>query len=320
MIGGEAYEGARKRGLEDEMRIGRQEAVSSLASGGDIRGALARLIGVGDVQGANAIATFANQQATQAHQKEVLAETGRHNKAMEGTASAALQGKPQDHVIEDAAGNKRIVRVFPDGRPAQDVTPKEIANAQGSNPFSTGGKMQEHEGKSALFADRAATAHATLNKFENINSGLGGTVAGIAEKVVGEGAMNLVPGTGDRGQFMNAKRAFINALLRRESGAAIAAGEFASYDKEYFPQPGDTKEQIDAKRAHRAEVIAGLAREAGKGYRPTYGLDMATGNITTGQKPTIAAPGAPQPAPQNAGSPQPQQAGIVDWRTYFGAK
>lgn len=41
----------------------------------------------------------------------------------------------------------------------------------------------------------------------------------------------------DRQVFEQAKRNFINATLRQESGAAIADSEFASADKQYFPQP-----------------------------------------------------------------------------------
>jgi hypothetical protein len=95
--------------------------------------------------------------------------------------------------------------------------------------------------------------------------------------------------SGERGSSIDAQRAFINALLRRESGAAIAKSEFDSYGREYFPQLGDTPAQIEDKRKHRAEVIAGLAREAGRGYRPGYNFDEA-GNITMG-RPSYTARG-----------------------------
>jgi hypothetical protein len=47
---------------------------------------------------------------------------------------------------------------------------------------------------------------------------------------------------------------------------------------------------------HRAEVIAGLARESGRGYRPTYQFDDK-GNITLG-KPSFTGGGPPAATPE----------------------
>lgn len=60
-----------------------------------------------------------------------------------------------------------------------------------------------------------------------------------------------------------AERNFINAILRRESGAAISASEFANADIQYFPRPGDSKETIKNKRRNRKAVLASLEIEAG---------------------------------------------------------
>lgn len=63
-----------------------------------------------------------------------------------------------------------------------------------------------------------------------------------------------------------AERNFINATLRRESGAAIADSEFASAELQYFPRAGDTQEVIDQKRRNREQVIAAMRSEAGGAY------------------------------------------------------
>lgn len=52
---------------------------------------------------------------------------------------------------------------------------------------------------------------------------------------------------GDYQQFDQAQRDFINAVLRRESGAAISPSEFASANLQYFPQPGDKPETVQQK-------------------------------------------------------------------------
>lgn len=80
------------------------------------------------------------------------------------------------------------------------------------------------------------------------------------------GADNLVQSE-KRKQFEQAKRDFINAILRRESGAAIGKDEFASADAQYFPQPGDTEAIIQQKARNRALALQGVERAAGQGYQ-----------------------------------------------------
>lgn len=56
-----------------------------------------------------------------------------------------------------------------------------------------------------------------------------------------------------------AMRDFINATLRRESGATITPPEFDNAMKQYFPQVGDKPEVLAQKRANRETAIAGIA-------------------------------------------------------------
>ena len=61
-----------------------------------------------------------------------------------------------------------------------------------------------------------------------------------------------------------AKRNFITAQLRKESGASIAPSEFATAEKIYFPQVGDSPEVIEQKAATRRQAIAAMEAAAGK--------------------------------------------------------
>lgn len=63
-----------------------------------------------------------------------------------------------------------------------------------------------------------------------------------------------------------AQRNFVNATLRRESGAAISPEEFKSAEKQYFPMPGDTDAVLSQKKRNRDLVIDNFAREAGEAY------------------------------------------------------
>lgn len=102
MIGGQAFDASNRRFLEQQTQQGRLEAAQALQSGGDVRPALSKLIGIGDVKGADAVANYANQQAQRALQEKGLtlqgqqiAESGRHNRATEAQAATALgQAKP----------------------------------------------------------------------------------------------------------------------------------------------------------------------------------------------------------------------------------
>jgi hypothetical protein len=69
-------------------------------------------------------------------------------------------------------------------------------------------------------------------------------------------------------QADQAKRDFINALMRRESGAVISPSEFENANKQYFPQPGDTKPELDQKAANRRNAVTGISRQAGPAYTP----------------------------------------------------
>ena len=62
---------------------------------------------------------------------------------------------------------------------------------------------------------------------------------------------------------LQAQRNFINAVLRRESGAAIAKDEFASAAAQYFPSYGDTPEVLKQKEQNRKTAIASLLAEGG---------------------------------------------------------
>jgi len=64
-------------------------------------------------------------------------------------------------------------------------------------------------------------------------------------------------------QQEQAERNFINAILRRESGAAISPSEFDNARKQYFPQPGDSPEVLAQKKANRTTSLKGLILGSG---------------------------------------------------------
>jgi hypothetical protein len=128
------------------------------------------------------------------------------------------------------------------------------SNAQAAAASGTlNGKAQTvDERKVQGFADRLVSADSTIAKLGSQFTG--NTAYG-----------NLLPTqlqSADRQVYEQAKTNFLTAKLRQESGAAISPSEYAVANVQYFPQPGDTAENIASKAANRAQVIDGLYREA----------------------------------------------------------
>jgi hypothetical protein len=67
--------------------------------------------------------------------------------------------------------------------------------------------------------------------------------------------------SGDYRRQQQAERNFVNALLRRESGAAISPSEFQNAEQQYFPRAGDDEATRQQKAENRAIAIAGLQAE-----------------------------------------------------------
>jgi len=138
-------------------------------------------------------------------------------------------------------------------------------------PDNTPQKMTESQGKALSFGMRAANASEMLDLV-----GQGGEVQpglikriGAAIPLVGDGLATALNWTQspEQQQVERAQRDFINAILRRESGAVISEGEFNNAAQQYFPQPNDSPEVKADKRRARALAIAGLQQEV-EGVRP----------------------------------------------------
>jgi hypothetical protein len=78
-------------------------------------------------------------------------------------------------------------------------------------------------------------------------------------------------------QYNQAARNFINAVLRRESGAAIAESEFANARGQYLPVPGDSPQVLAQKAENRRIVLENYKRSAGPAYKSMGGAAAHAG-------------------------------------------
>lgn len=124
----------------------------------------------------------------------------------------------------------------------------------------TRGQYTESASSSAQYADRMASANQTLVQLEDGMTDPTGVF--VAQSGAGSEAERRV---------RQAQREFVNAILRRESGAVIADSEFASAAQQYFPQPGDRAVVIAQKRAARQRAIQGLINSSQGAYEEWYG-------------------------------------------------
>ena len=193
------------------------------------------------------------QQFNQQHQNRVFG-------LQERTANEA-----QITTYETPDGSKIPIRVDRQGN-AQPIIPQGMPQANPTNPYAPNGKTTDDQAKAALYANRMAASNDIIGKFENINQGPSGNIGGVVSNLAPSLSNPMM--SADRQQFNQAQRDFINAVLRRESGAVIADSEFTNARQQYFPQPGDSKEVLAQKAANRLTAIQGIMGAAGKQYQP----------------------------------------------------
>jgi len=118
----------------------------------------------------------------------------------------------------------------------------------------------EGQAKERGFADRMAESSPvfdTIGAPSFVSRGKAGLPGGVGNPLL----------TPENRQFLQAERNFINATLRRESGATIQPHEFAEARQQYIPQPGDDEKTLEMKRRNRETVAANVAGGAGRGYK-----------------------------------------------------
>jgi hypothetical protein len=130
------------------------------------------------------------------------------------------------------------------------------------NADAAAGKKTEVQAKSEKFGNRMEMAEKNLRGLDTEGTSL-----------TNRGLEALPGGVGNLAQsekfqkFKQARSAFIQAMLRDESGAAIQTPEFARLEREMFPQPGDTRDVIAQKAEARKVAIEAMKKSAGPGYK-----------------------------------------------------
>lgn len=208
-------------------------------------------------------------QVAAEHQELVLAETGRSNRAREGLTAQGQQITVRGQNMTDARSRESTAATLTkpfeitgaDGKPVLVQQDKQgnIREVTGYTPKQGASKpLTEGQSKALLFGSRMQESGAILD--ELATQGKTKSVPG-SRSGYGVGA-TITALSGEKNQKLEqAKRDFINATLRRESGAVINPDEFDNAEKQYFPQIGDTPAVIAQKKSNREVATRGILAE-----------------------------------------------------------
>lgn len=177
---------------------------------------------------------------------------------------------------QDARGNFVALPTKPAAGPIvpQPVVAADGKPLQGPPKGADSKPLTESQAKAIAFAGRMEAADRLIAELDG--QGTRVSVPGSRAAVIGP-LVNAIQGENQQ-RLDQAKRDFINAVLRRESGAAIAESEFDSAEKQYFPQPGEGPEARAQKAAARRAAIQGLRADVPEGRQGEVDKVAGAGN------------------------------------------
>lgn len=209
-------------------------------------------------------------------------ETQRSNRADEATARGQLgvsQGnlglRRQELELNKSAPRGQFIQtdqgyVLADPRTGQ-VQPVVDADGKPVQGKAATKNLTEGQAKANLFGTRMQEANRILSDLEGkynpmaVNAKMAAGEAPLIGGAAGYIGNKMLSNEGQMAE--QAQRDFINATLRRESGAVINPDEFKNGQKQYFPQPGDSKAVLDQKKRNRELAISGLEAEIPGGFK-----------------------------------------------------
>ena len=182
----------------------------------------------------------------------------------QSVADIASQKRDRAERMAKMQEEKAAFEAIERGKPVEETRAYKMAQAKaGASP------IKQNQWTAAGYAKRAELAERELKPFESVGSEM---AYSITSKIPDAVKSEEIKG------FEQAKRNFISAVLRKESGAAISPQEFLTEDKKYFPQPSDTPRLLRQKARARKQAFLNLKAEAGRAYEliPSVDIDEQT--------------------------------------------
>jgi hypothetical protein len=188
----------------------------------------------------------------------------------EGLVQIAGPGGPTWVRQSDAVGQPAPVHVQPE--PLVQIAGPDGAPMYAPRSQAVGKKLPRER---SLIKGQERTALAFYNRAKDAEDTIGPLEGKIASMPLpSQFQLRFAPNvmqSSDQQVYRQSQRAFTEARLRKESGAAIPTAEYENDSRTYFAQPGDTPETIERKRAARQMVLNGLKFSSGQAYEEYYG-------------------------------------------------
>lgn len=197
--------------------------------------------------------------------------TDRHYRASEGLQ---VRGQNMADARAREANATALSRPFevtgPDGKPmlVQQDKAGGIHPVSNYSPKSGQEKnLTDSQAKAVAFGARTQASNRIFDELEargTTTSILGSQAGYLGDVITGLSSE-------EQQRLDQAKRDFINAVLRRESGAVISQPEFDNAERQYFPQYGEGKGTIMQKRRNREIAMRGIQAEVPENKRYLIG-------------------------------------------------
>jgi hypothetical protein len=189
--------------------------------------------------------TTPGEDLTDARQRELAAAARAQVAATRDVASATREANATTY---DADRGVLVNRATGEARPAM----------LGGQAIGEKDKpLNDAQAKALLFSNRMRESDKIITDLagKGTNVSVPGSRSGVFGSVINAASPE------SQQSLDQAKRDFINAVLRRESGAVIADSEFSNAEKQYFPQVGEGPKIIAQKAANRKNALDSITQE-----------------------------------------------------------
>lgn len=165
-------------------------------------------------------------------------------------SEAGLQPGTPDYAAFMASGGKpeNGMVIESDGQGGFRMVQGAGAGAAAGKPFTEG------QSKDVVYSTRARGALEVLDP-------IAGSLTNRGDRAAEYDPTGFARGAVQSDEFQIAKNAgdeFLQAILRKDTGAAITPAEQALYGVTYLPQPGDSPALIESKQQARARAVAAI--------------------------------------------------------------
>ncbi len=215
----------------------------------------------------------------QGQQDQIDKDTGLNMKTLEYLQNR--QDRSQDRAEDKAFRNQQVAESNALRKDEFDLKKQELDRKSSAPAVERAPNADQF--KAAGFAKRVEQANQAFEALEKV---------GYSRNSALEGAKSYLPNAfqGDElQQQTQAESNFVNALLRRESGAAISTDEFAKAEKQYFPRAGDGEAALALKRQNRDQALNTLRAEGGAAFEKIPSAPLIS---TSESQPSGSAQGA----------------------------